>query len=136
MDNKLVMLVVVFLIVFSAFSVSMYFSSGGTTPSSIRATQKNIPSKDSLCLTSKTEASLGELVPVTCAARDTNEIPVAGAQCCFTTTVGNFNTQCEQTNESGIATVNLTSNTTGTATVTCSINNSINLDPFTVLFSN
>ena len=134
MDKKLVLLIFVFLLIFSTFTGSLFLS----RQSRNARAAKRLPVADkSLCFASKLILNVSEPVQVTCVARDEEANAVPGAECCINVTAGSAITSpiCSTTDNAGLAKTILSSSTAETAQVNCVINGSMNAGSVSVTFS-
>ena len=134
MDKKLLLLLLVFLLVFAAFTGSLFLARQERT---VRASKRVPVQTTSLCLSSALSARIGESAQITCVARDAETQAVSGAQCCFLVTSGNgrVSQNCLPTDNSGMAKTALTSSAQGVTQVGCQINGSISAGSVSVAFN-
>lgn len=133
MDNKLVLLIFVFLLIFSAFTGSIFFA---RQKNSVRAAKSLPVSEKSLCITGTLTSPVNQSVEITCVARDSDSHSVEGSQCCFVvaTGPGTVSPKCLTADSSGMAKANLISAVSGITKVDCLINGSISAGSASVEF--
>lgn len=120
MDNKLVVLVLVFFLAIGAFSLTLFTSSSARQ---IKAANRVPVQAQSLCFASPLSIKQGTNATVTCVARDKDTNAVAGARCCFAATSGTLAQECGQTDSNGIFQTLLTA--TSDSSVTCTLNGAL-----------
>ena len=133
MDNKLVLLIFVFLLIFSAFTGSIFFARQKTN---VRAAKSLPVSEKSLCITGSLTSPVNQSVEITCVARDKDSHTVDGSQCCFVVSsgAGTVTPKCLTADSSGMAKTNLSSAISGISNVDCLINGSISAGSVSVEF--
>ncbi|MFS8158617.1 MAG: hypothetical protein ACMG6E_00115 [Candidatus Roizmanbacteria bacterium] len=127
MDNKLVVLVLVFFLAIGAFSLTLFTSNSARQ---IRAVNRTAVRQNSLCFASPLSVKAGQNTTITCVARDEKTNAVPGTQCCLSSTGGSLAQNCGQTDSNGIFQSILTTSTD--ASVSCVINGSISLGPVSI----
>ena len=134
MDKKFILLIFIFLLVFSVFTGSLFLAQNERT---VRASKRTpAPNPRSLCLASVLTAKIGENVPLTCVSRDIDNNKVVGAQCRFDILTGTGTTLPRNgtSDENGMVETQLTSQSEGIVEVQCVINDSINAGNVSVQF--
>jgi hypothetical protein len=115
MDKKLVILILVFFLVFGAFSFSLI---ANANPNLLRAdVQQELSLTNSFIISSPKDLPVGTSCSVNIVSRDTENKSVEGVEACATSTLGTPTPLCDITDESGIADFSLTSNEVGLATI-------------------
>ncbi|MFQ5452174.1 MAG: Ig-like domain-containing protein [Candidatus Paceibacterota bacterium] len=120
MDKKLTLIVLVFLLVFATFVSTVFISNN---PGIIKAQNKRDVSMDkSLIFCVPPSAQVGGFCDVSVVTNDEANKAVSKSKVCVSSDLGTVAPGCSVTDKSGIATFRLTSNDTGTANTTATIN--------------
>lgn len=134
MDKKLAGLVVLFVLVLGVFVSTLFFNSTGRT--AIRASNVIPSCANSYIFASKVTALVGENVPLVVYLRSEENEAVPNTSVTCQTSLGAVNPISAITEKTGIVNINASSQTPGTATITCSIAQCALAQNVTVQFNN